>query len=72
MIVKFRTMVRNINLDKSTRMKLNALKKDINVDALEEDNPWNGSNQKTATLFKVTQFDYLDIEHHDIQIVSDL
>ena len=44
MIVKFRTMVRNISLDKSTRMKLNAPKKDINVDALEEDNPWNGSN----------------------------
>ena len=44
MIVKFRTMVRNINLDKSTRMKLNAPKKDTNVDALEEDNPWNGSN----------------------------
>ena len=43
-VVKFRTMVRNISLDKSTRMILNALRKATNVDALEEDDPWNGSN----------------------------
>ena len=43
-VVKFRTMVRNISLDKSTRMILNAPRKATNVDALEEDDPWNGSN----------------------------
>ena len=43
-IVKFRTMVRNISLDKSTRMILNVPRKATNVDALEEDDPWNGSN----------------------------
>ena len=50
---QFRTLVKNISLDKSTRMIQNAPKKATNVDALEEGDLWNGSNQKTATLFKV-------------------
>ena len=46
-------MVRDISLVKSTRMIPNAPKKATNANALEEEDPWNGS-KKTATLFKVT------------------
>ena len=48
-------MVKNISLDKFTKMIQNAPKKATNVNALEEEDPWNGS-KKTATLFKVTYF----------------
>ena len=51
--VQFRVMVRDISLVKSTRMIPNAPKKATNVNALEEEETWNGS-KKTATLFKVT------------------
>ena len=52
---QFRAMVRDISLVKSTRMIPNAPKKATNVNALEEEDPWNGS-KKTATLFKLTYF----------------
>ena len=52
---QFRAMVRDISLVKSTRMIANAPKKATNVNALEEEETWNGS-KKTATLFKVTYF----------------
>ena len=51
--VQFRAMVRDISLVKSTRMIPNAPKKATNANALEEEDPWNGS-KKIATLFKVT------------------